>query len=269
MAVCLLVVTALLSLPASAHDFWLIPHAFRLAPGQELIVDGRTSSTFPTSLSAVTPDRIGEARILTADGAETLSHVGVDGSVLRLTHRPTGVGQRVIAVRVLPREIPESPESFRRYLRLEGAPEALERYEREGILPTDSIVRRYAKYAKTIVEVGSGGPRAFQERAEHPFEFTPLTDPGSVAPGQALRIRVEFMGRPLAGARIHAGVAVGPDAAESVLDHDYVSDEDGVVSVPVARAGLWNARALHIVPAPAGSGADWDVHWATLVWEIG
>ncbi|MEQ9398941.1 MAG: DUF4198 domain-containing protein [Longimicrobiales bacterium] len=268
-AVGLLAVTALLSLPASAHDFWLIPHVFRLAPGQELIVDGRTSSTFPTSLSAVTPDRIGEARILTAGTSETLSHIGVDGSVLRLSHRPTDVGQAVIAVRVLPREIPESPESFRNYLRVEGAPEALERYEREGILPTDSIIRRYAKYAKTVVEVGSGGRRAFLQRAEHPFEFTPLADPGSVEPGQLLRIQVEFLGEPLAGARIHAGVATEANATASVLDQEYLSDEAGIVAVPLAHAGIWNVRALHIVPAPAGSGADWDVHWATLVWQIG
>jgi len=37
----------------------------------------------------------------------------------------------------------------------------------------------------------------------------------------------------------------------------------------LASAGLWNVRALYILPAPSGSGADWDVHWATFVWGIG
>jgi ketosteroid isomerase-like protein len=31
---------------------------------------------------------------------------------------------------------------------------------------------------------------------------------------------------------------------------------------------VWNVRTLQIVPAAANSGADWDVHWATLVFRV-
>lgn len=47
------------------------------------------------------------------------------------------------------------------------------------------------------------------------------------------------------------------------------TDAEGVVRLPLESAGLWNVRTLQIVPADAGSGADWDAHWATLVFPVG
>ena len=37
----------LITTTASAHDFWLIPNAFTVAPGRVLEVRGQTSSRFP------------------------------------------------------------------------------------------------------------------------------------------------------------------------------------------------------------------------------
>jgi hypothetical protein len=37
--------------------------------------------------------------------------------------------------------------------------------------------------------------------------------------------------------------------------------------VVITTPGLWNVRTLQIVPAHPRSGADWDVHWATLVFR--
>jgi uncharacterized GH25 family protein len=249
-----------------SHDFWLVPNAFRMAPGAELVVHGQTSSNFPSSLSAVTPDRVASARLLTAGKDEPIANLEVGGTSLRLTHRPQEVGQALVAVAIHPRTIRESPESFRRYLELEGAPEALARYEREGLMPTDSITRRYAKYAKTLVEVGEGGPRAFTEEVGHPLEFVPLSDPAAARAGEDLRFRMVFRGAPLPHARGHASAAESAESEGAYQEVSFETDADGEFSLGVTAKGLWNVRALHIVPAPAGSGADWDVHWASFVW---
>ncbi|MBY0495890.1 MAG: hypothetical protein K2Y23_16905 [Cyanobacteria bacterium] len=34
---------------AGAHDFWLVPDAFRLTPTDDMAVRGQTSSAFPAS----------------------------------------------------------------------------------------------------------------------------------------------------------------------------------------------------------------------------
>lgn len=54
-------------------------------------------------------------------------------------------------------------------------------------------------------------------------------------------------------------------AAQQAIEMEGETDAQGVVRFAVQSAGLWNVRTLHIVPADPGSGADWDVHWATLV----
>lgn len=257
------------ALPALSHDFWLVPNAFNVAVGEELVVRGQTSSDFPTSLSAVTVDRVASARVLTASGEHTIEDLAVEGTSLHLSHRPARAGQAVVAVAIHPRNVPESPESFRNYLRLEGAPEALARYERMGILPTDSIVRRYAKYAKVLVEVGQNGDPAYNTVADHPLEFVPLSDPSKVSVGGSLRMRMLFLGDPVAGARGHVSVAESTSSETAYAEAEFETDGNGEVEIQVSGEGLWNVRALWIVPAPTGSGADWDVHWATFVWATG
>lgn len=269
---------------ALAHDFWLVPDAFDVTPGGWIEVRGQTSSKFPTSESAVALDRIAEAKVVTAQAEERVSALSHSGSSLLLRHRPSARGQRIVAVRLHPRTVRESSESFRRYLALEGAPEALERYEKEGLLPTDSVMRRYAKYAKTIVEVGPGGPRAFARAVGHPLELVPLADPARTRAGDSLSFRLLLGGAPLANARLHAGVvpaasvpaSVSADAssgsdssrARGIADLSLTTDQRGVVSVPLHHAGLWNVRGIHILPAQSGTGADWDVHWVTFVFRV-
>lgn len=252
-----------------AHDFWLIPNAFQVQNGAQIEVRGQTSSRFPTSESAVTPERVGEARILSATDDVRIGDLSMSGTSLLIRYRPASPGQRVVAVTLDPRSVRESAEGFRRYLVLEGAPEAMERYDREGKLPIDSITRRYTKYAKTLVEVGTGGTRAFSRIAGHPAEFVPLADPASLSAGDTLPVRFLYDGQPLAHAHVHAGSvqSLASDEAERTVTLE--TDARGVALVPIDRPGLWNVRALHIVPADEGSGADWDTHWVTLVFGVG
>lgn len=273
------VLVAVCTPPLAAHDFWIIPDVFAVTPGGRISARGQTSSLFPTSLSAVAPDRIAEARILTAASEEAIRNAAVTGASLVIGHRPSGKGQHVIGVRLGARNVRESPASFRHYLDLEGALEARERYERAGLLPPlggDSVTRRYAKYAKSFVEVGRGA-RAFSRAFGHPLEFVPLSDPASLRSGDTLRVRLMLLGKPASSARFTAGSAPAGTAvmtdttgARRAAASDVVveTDSTGVATVAVDRAGLWNVRTIQIVPAATGSGADWDVHWATMVFQV-
>jgi uncharacterized GH25 family protein len=265
---------------AVAHDFWLVPDAFRLAPGDSLVVRGQTSSLFPTSESAVAADRIVEARLLSAGDSVQVTEISRAGTSLLLRHRPHAAGQHLLAVRLAPRFVRETPASLRRYMELEGAPELLALYERQGLLPAidspDSLTRSYEKYAKTIVEVGAG-PRAFDRRAGHPLEIIPLADPSSLRYRDTIGVRLTFRGSPLAGAHLHAGsMANTPSTRTDTAaarraardDLHLVTDSAGVIRVPIRRAGIWNIRALHIVPASGTLPSDWEVHWATLVFLV-
>lgn len=254
------------TLAVGAHDFWLVPDAMTVGRNADIVVRGQTSSAFPTSESAVTTDRIVDARVLGDSGEETIAVRTTEGTSLVLRHRPKSQGQQVIGVSLGWRHVKETADSFRNYLVAEGAEDALKRYEAAGTLPTAAIVRRYAKYGKTLVEFGAG-PRAFTRVVGQPLEFVPMTDPASLQPGGTLRVRVLFHGSPLAKARVHGGAAPAPGRT-SPKDVTLLSDEDGVIAMPVGASGLWNVRTIHVVPAPAGADADWDVHWASFVFSV-
>lgn len=260
----LLVVSAVLA----AHDFWIVPLNLQLDEGATLEVLGQTSSKFPTSQAAVAVDRVAEARIISATADEPITDLATSGTSLRLRHRPATAGQRVVVARLKWRSVRESAAGFRRYLQLEGASDALARLEREGRLPSDSITRRYAKYAKAVVEVGARGPRAYSRRAGLPLEFVPLTDPATLRAGGTLRLQLLYNDRPLAGAHVHAGAAAAK-SADPASDASLTTDANGIVEIRTPTDGLWNARTIHIVPSPAGAGADWDAHWATIVFGVG
>lgn len=258
-----------------ADDFWLVPNAFQLAPGVATEVLGQTSSRFPTSKSAVAPDRVVAARLFSQTGEERISDLSISGKSLRLRIRPAAPGQYVLAASLHPRSVRESAESFRRYLDLEGAAAARARIERDGLLAgRDSLTRRYAKYAKTLVQVGSGGGRAFGRVAGHTLEFVLDSDPATLTLGERLPVRLLFHGRPAAGVRVHAGAVELTEAAragepiEVVKEMELVTDPAGALRVPITGSGLWNVRTIHIVQAAPESGADWDAHWATFVFHV-
>ena len=250
----------------SAHDFWLVPDALTGGERGEIVVRGQTSSAFPTSESAAAPERLTEARVLGASGEEIIAVRSIEGPSLLLRHRPKTPGQKIIVASLGWRHVKETAESFRKYLVLEGAEDALQRYERQGKLPTDAIVRRYAKYAKTSVQFGEGPP-AFSRVAGQPLEFVPLENPAGLRAGAEFRVRLLFQGKPLANARIHAGVAP-PRNNPAGKDIDLATSNDGAVAVRIHLAGLWNVRTIHVVPAPRGADADWDVHWASYVFDV-
>ena len=256
------------AIPLSAHDFWIVPDAFQVASGGELSLRTVTGVKFPASESAVAANRIARMRVLAATpaGDAPLTGFTVSGKSLVVQHRPTGAGQRVIEAALVPSVRRMSGDGFARYLRLEGAAALADRYAGEGRLPADSIDMRSAKFAKTVVEVGMGGPRAYSRVAGHPIEIVPLSDPSTARRGDTLSMRIMWQGRPLAAAHVHAGVAgAANDSTEP--DLSLISDTDGVIRLTLHRGGLWNVRASFA--APASTPLTWDVAWATIVFHAG
>lgn len=266
---------------AAADDFWLVPNAFRVAVGDEVVLRGQTSSQFPTSRSAVAVERVAEAKLISESGEVAITGLSTQNRSLLIRERPPRAGQYMVALSLHPRSLRESADGFRRYLDAEGAVAARQRVDREGLLAgKDSVTRRYAKYAKTLVQVGGGGARAFARPAGHVIEFVPLRDPTALRTGDTLELRLLFRGAPLAGVPVHAEVVdLGADRdAPSGSAHaagggaaapgTFTPDSRGVVRVPLGRRGMWSIRTIHVTQAPAGSGADWDAHWGTLVFAL-
>lgn len=70
-----------------------------------------------------------------------------------------------------------------------------------------------------------------------------------------------YEGKPLPGALV-----VAINHADRLKKLAARSDKTGRVRLDLPT-GIWLVKAVHMVPAPAGSGADWESLWASLTFE--
>ncbi|MEO7270739.1 MAG: hypothetical protein ABIX28_00630, partial [Vicinamibacterales bacterium] len=47
------------------------------------------------------------------------------------------------------------------------------------------------------------------------------------------------------------------------------TDKAGHVTLKLTQPGPWLIKAVHMIPAPAGSDSQWASFWASLTFELG
>lgn len=133
-----------------------------------------------------------------------------------------------------------------------------------------------AKFAKSIVQVGARGSRAFDKVVGHALEFVPLRDPSALVVGDSVGVRLLFRGTPVKNAYLRAGsappAALSGDsaalaAAAARQGQRIVTGSDGVAKLAISDAGLWNVRTLYAAPMP-GMPEHWEVFFATIVFSV-
>jgi uncharacterized GH25 family protein len=96
------------------------------------------------------------------------------------------------------------------------------------------------------------------------LELVAETSPKKLRPnrGGPLPVRLVYEGKLLAGALV---VAMNRDEPEKPISSR--TDRSGRVLLALPRGGVWLVKAVHMIPAPAASGADWESLWASLTFE--
>ena len=92
-----------------AHDFWLAPGAFPFAAGADVGVLGQTSTRFPTSQSAVAPERVARAVLVGPAGPTPVTDLSVRATSLLLRARPSQAGEYIVAVDLQARSVRQAP----------------------------------------------------------------------------------------------------------------------------------------------------------------
>lgn len=257
---------------ALAHDFWLIPDMFGFAQDASVHVNGRSGLRFPTG-TAVQPARVADARIIGATSDSKIAEMAVEGTSLRLHMKPAAAGQYLIVAGLMPRTTRAAPAGLIRYLNAEGGAAEATRLERDNALAGfDTVVYTGASYAATIMQVGAGGPRAFSRTAGFPLEFVPVNDPGHLHAGDTLHVKVVGAGKPVAGIGIDATPANDTSAAAAASPASaaltLTADANGVVHIPLAKAGPWMLRSAFVSKKVGGAANEWDVSRTTYVFNV-
>ena len=242
----------LLAAPAMAHDFWIEPSSFRPSTGARVAVRLRVGENLQGDPVPRNPGRIERfAAVGPAGEAEVTGIAGVDPAGWT---SPAGPGLHWIVFDSNHASLEQDGPKFDSYLGEEG----LERIRelRKGTGPVREI---YSRCAKSLLRVGEGSS-GYDRALGLELELVPEKDPYSLKPGETLPVRLLYRGEPLDGALVVA--MASPEARVSART------SGGRVSLQLDRPGPWLVKAVHMVPAPEGSGAEWESLWASLTFDL-
>jgi uncharacterized GH25 family protein len=256
---CLIAFVALAGVSLSAHDMWIEPTSFvpsndrtvglRLRVGQDLMGD-----PLPRD-----PQLINQFIIVDGSGPKPV--VGRDGADPAGLIRLTSPGLAVVGYRSNPSPIVLPAEKFNQYLQDEGLDivAALRATRHQTSSDAHEI---FARCAKSLLLSGPASPLQHDQTLGFTLELVAERNPYSLGPDEDLPVKLLYEGKPLAGALV-----VAMNRANPLKKVSARSDRNGRVRFHLPDRGMWLIKAVHMIEAPAGSGAEWASFWASLTFE--
>jgi uncharacterized GH25 family protein len=244
----------------AAHDFWIEPTAFTPETGSIVGIRARVGDGFLGDPVPRDASLLEELVVEDASGRRPV--IGRDGSDPAGLLRVVTPGLHVVGYLGKPSRVELTPAKFDTYLQEEG----LQRVAatRARLKQSGATVRElFTRCAKTLVLLGAPKADHRDRLLGCPFEMVAERNPYAIDPGQALPIRLTYQGQPLEGALV---VAMNRRRASEKVSAR--SDRDGRVRLVLPAGGAWLIKAVHMVPAPVDSGADWASFWASLTFEL-
>jgi uncharacterized GH25 family protein len=242
-----------------AHDMWLEPSTFSpeigeivsvgLRVGQNLLGDPlpRNSALID---QFIMQDAVGRRPVIGHDGADPAGFL-----------RVASAGFLVVGYQSNPSAVELTAEKFNQYLKDEGldAVAALRASRNETGAKANEL---FSRCAKSLLL--SGTPNAAQ--GDHALGFTlelvAERNPYLLRPGNDFPVRLTYENRPLAGALVVAINRLNPLSKLAAR-----TGRDGRARFHLPPDGMWLVKAVHMIPAPAGSNAEWRSYWASLTFE--
>jgi hypothetical protein len=254
-----IVAVALNGVTLGAHDLWIEPTSFSPAPGA--IVGARLRVGQGLLGDPVPRDPALVRELVVDDGSGRTPLVGRDGADPAGFLRVGAPGLLVIGYRSHPSVVELPAGKFDRYLEEEGL-DAI-RALRARDASTRAVREMFSRCAKSLVLAGAASRTRGDRVLGFTLELVAERNPYAMTAAQELPVRLTYEGRPLAGALV-----VAMNQADSSQAISARSDHDGRVRFRLARGGMWMIKAVHMIPARPGTGAEWESFWASLTFAL-
>jgi len=235
----------LVAVPAAAHDFWIEPSTFHPAAGGRITVALRVGMKLLGDPVPRAPELI-ERFVIRGNGDErpVVGRGGMDPAGLAFV---SGPGLHWIGYQSNASPLTLDAKKFAEYLRDEGLPTVAQGPE------------RFYRCAKALLETPGHSAKVLETPLGFTLELIPRRNPYTTG---ELPLTLLFRGKPLANALVIALSKDDPDKAVRVR-----TDARGRATVHIAHPGFWLIKAVHMEPAPLGTGSMWESWWASMTFE--
>jgi uncharacterized GH25 family protein len=254
------IVLFLAAAPLFAHDFWIEPTSFRPEVGSTVGLALRVGQGFRGDPVPRNPELIEKFVVVSRAGEKPVE--GVTGRDPAGIARIADPGWVVVGYRSRPKSLELPAEKFEQYLEEEGLESIIAVRAKRGDSqrPSKEI---YSRCAKTLLDANAAGADGFDRTLGLRLELVAEKSPKSLGQRRSMPLRLLFEGKPLAGALVVAINRENPEKRVSAR-----SDASGRATFDLAPGGVWLVKAVHMVPAPPSSAADWESLWASLTFQI-
>jgi uncharacterized GH25 family protein len=261
----LLTIALLLPSAATAHEYWLLPDRFAAPAAEAIAIAHRVGTGWPGETLPRDPARIVRFALVDAAGERAIEgEPGADPAGTIALRRP---GIALAVYRSRPSPVRLEAEAFESYLRAEGLERVIAARAAQGEsgLPGVEIFSRNAK-AMLVAPGAAATPdaRFWRRPVGLALELVPESDPRRLGAGGTFALRLLHRSKPLAGALVKALPKDGNERGVSAR-----TDSQGRVRLVLPEAGIWLISAVHMIDAPAGSGARWESLWSSLTFDAG
>lgn len=245
---------------AAAHDLWIEPSSFTPAPATRLAVRLRIGQLFEGDPFPRDARLMVRFAVLGPAGEAPIPGVPDTDPAGYLIAGPPGLYELVYTSNHA--AVTLDGAKFEKYLADEGLQRISALRAQRGLAaaPAHEI---FSRYAKSLVEVGGDPGSGYERVLGLRLELVPERNPYTLAPGGELPVRLLYGGAPLAGAQVAAISKEQPGRQLAVR-----TDAQGRARLRLDRPGPWLVKAVHMIAAPAGSGAEWESFWASLTFNL-
>jgi uncharacterized GH25 family protein len=251
---------ALAGTAVAAHDMWIEPTGFKPVIGRTVGFRLRVGQDFQGDPLPRDPNLI--EQFIVADGAATTPVVGRDGADPAGLMRVASPGLYVVGYHSKPSPVVLQAPKFNEYLTQEGLEAIAAVRARKG--QSNAEAREvFVRCAKSLLLAGPAEAAQHDRVLGLPLELVADRSPYMMTTGQSLGVRLLYRDQPLAGALVVALNQRDPLARVAAR-----SDKAGHVQLKLSQPGPWLIKAVHMIPAPAGSDSQWASFWASLTFEL-
>lgn len=256
---------ACLALPAKAHEFWIDPVEFQVAPGEKVIANLRVGTGFEGTSQSYIPRNF--VRFQYAQNGKAYEVEGVVGDRPALNMEAGDEGLMVVIHQTTDLAVTwDTWEKFSNFVTHKDAEWVLDEHLAKGFAK-EGIREIYSRYAKSLIAVGAGQGKDVVSGML--TEIVALENPytGNMADG--FNVGVLYKGKPRAATQVEVFEL---DRAGELRVFTVKTNGKGVVTVPV-KAGhkyMLDSVVLRGTDKKPVNGKPfvWESLWANLTFEV-
>ena len=250
------VVQIIFGLSAHAHDTWLIPDRFEVAPKTKVKFDLTSGMAFPALEVGPKPERVEAVKCKLGDRTFDIADISSGPKSLIFKTEFPEPGVVAVWVKVPARTIELKPAEVQEYLDEIAAPETIRKQWSE--MTPKRWREVYTKHPKTFVRVGDAkDDQSWAKRVGLALEIIPEKDPTALHVGDELSFRVLKDGAPFPDFAVNA-LAAGETKGDTKR-----TDSEGRVAFRFAKPGQWLLRGTDVRKS-SKPDTDWESDFATL-----